>query len=99
MVDKVEFWLSGAVYRFGDVMTNIFDSIFEKVKFIKSEADLIFGENFTDAFKVNKDWFKVYKEYKNVINIGAADRHTIRFIEVNVSVSATETVLLLRVLI
>ena len=75
-------------------MADIFDLISEKVTFVESEADPIFEENFTDAFKVNKDCFKVYKEYKNVINIGAADRHTIRFIEVNVSVSATETVLL-----
>ena len=51
--------MSGAVSRFGDVMANIFDSSFEKVTFVESEADSIFEKNFTGAFKVNEDFVKV----------------------------------------
>ena len=47
--------MSGAVSHFGDVMANMFDSSFEKVIFVESEADLIFEKNFTDVFKVNED--------------------------------------------
>ena len=75
--------MSGEVPRFGDIMDDIFDSIFEEVTFFYSESDSIFEKNFTDAFKVNEDYVKVATEYKNVINYGASAGHKLGFIEVN----------------
>ena len=43
--------MSGAVLYFGDVTDDIFDSSFEKVTFVESEADSIFEKNFTDTFQ------------------------------------------------
>ena len=63
-------------------MADIFDSSFEKVTFVESEADSIFEKNFTDAFKINEDYVKVTTEEKNVINGGAAAGHKLVFIEV-----------------
>ena len=40
-------------------MADIFDSSFEKIASIESEAESIFEKIFTDAFKVNKDCIKV----------------------------------------
>ena len=51
--------MSCEVTCFGDVMADIFDSIFEKFTFFKSEADSIFDKKFTDTFKVNEDGVKV----------------------------------------
>ena len=51
--------MSGAVTRFGDVMADIFNSSFEKVTFVKSEADSIFEKKRTDTFKVNEFFVKV----------------------------------------
>ena len=75
--------MSGPVPRFSDIMANISDLIFEKVTFVKSEADSIFGENFTDAFKVNEDFVRVATEEKNAINDCAASIHKLGFIELN----------------
>ena len=65
-------------------MADIFDLISEKVTFVESKADPIFEENFTDAFKVNNDCFKVATEEKNVIKNCAADRHELGLIEVHI---------------
>ena len=75
--------MSAAVPRFGDVMSEISNSTFEKVKFFESEADLIFEKKPTDAFKSNEDCVKVATEEKNVINNGAESGHKISFIEIN----------------
>ena len=64
-------------------MASIFDSSFEKFTVFESEADLIFGKNFTNLFKVNEDCVKVATEEKNVINNGAAAGHKLGFIELN----------------
>ena len=77
--------MSGAVPRFGDIMDDIFDSIFEEVTFFYSESDSIFEKNFTDAFKVNDDYVKVATDDKNVINYGASAGHKFGFIEVKSS--------------
>ena len=74
--------MSAAVPRFGDVMSKISNSTFEKVKFFESEADLIFEKKLTDAFKANEDCVKVATEEKNAINNGAVARHKLSFIEV-----------------
>ena len=47
--------MSVTVPCFGDIMADIFDSSFEKVVFVKYEADSIFEKNFTESFKVNED--------------------------------------------
>ena len=64
--------MSRAVPCFGDIMANIFDSSFKKVKFVESETESIFEKKITDAFKVNEDCVKVATEEKNFINHGAA---------------------------
>ena len=76
-------FFSVAVPCFSDIMDDIFDSIFEKVTFFKSESDSIFEKSFTDEFKVNEDCVKVSTEDNNVINYSVASRHNIGFIEVN----------------
>ena len=75
--------MSREVRLFGDIMSNIFNSSFEKITFVEYEADSIFEKNFTDAFKVNEDCVKVASEEKNFINNDAAVRHKHGFIEVN----------------
>ena len=75
--------MSGAVPCFGDIIADIFDSIFEKVAFVGYEADSISEKNFADAFKVNEDCVKVDTLEKNVINYGVFDRHKLGFNEVN----------------
>ena len=52
---RSNFLLSGAVHRFDDVMANTFHSIYEKVTFVKYEADSIFEKKFTEKLKVNED--------------------------------------------
>ena len=56
-------------------MANIFESIFEKVAFIGSEADLVFEKKFTDAFKENEDFGKVVIEEKKFRNNCASSGH------------------------
>ena len=63
-------------------MADIFDSSFEKVRFVDSEADSKFEKHFTDELKVNEDCSKVATEEKNFINNGAASGQKISFIEV-----------------
>ena len=65
------------------MMANIFDLSFEIITFDESEADSIFEKKITYAFKVNEDCVKVATEEKNVINNGAAARHKLGFIDVN----------------
>ena len=63
-------------------MADIFDSSFEKVTFVESEADSKILKKFTYELKVNDDCVKVATEEKNFINNGAASGQKISFIEV-----------------
>jgi hypothetical protein len=52
--DEIEFRFGGTVAVRGDVVTNVFDSVSEKLAFLQLKSDTVFHENITHTFKETK---------------------------------------------